>query len=132
MSVTWRFGLLSAGTIVGFDVIASLLSRSLHISYTRFSIGSYVLYGLLGYLAAQRATPAKFKASLTTGRVAGATDCTLGWYIATLLHPFAPQYHFTPALWILTAIVVTITASFFAVIGFFAARILTRGNRVAE
>ena len=65
--------------VVVFDAIAAIASRKMEVPYGWASVGSWILYGGFGYLAARAYPAAPLQAALMTGVVLGVTDATAGW-----------------------------------------------------
>jgi hypothetical protein len=102
---------IGAALVIVFDTIAALLSRAAGLSYTRFVIGSWSIYALVGYFAARSAHGGPVEAALLAGVVLGATDCTLGWAISWFIGPGKVNDRVTPTRWAAIAVIGTATAA---------------------
>lgn len=117
-----RIALIGAVVVVGFDALASLLSRATGISYAWATLGSWLLYAAIGYLAA-RATPAEpVRAAALAGMVLGITDATAGWATSWALGAGRLAGGLTVSKWISTAIFVAALAAAVAALGGVAGR----------
>jgi hypothetical protein len=70
--------------IVVFDVLASLASRSLGFPYAYATVGSWMIYAVVGY-ALGRIAPVTI-ATLGVGAVAF-IEATLGWWLSWMIGP---------------------------------------------
>jgi hypothetical protein len=106
--------------VVVFDAVASVASRAFDFPYTRASIGSFVIYAVVGFVAGRRFGLAMAAAA---GVFLGLVDASLGWAVSRALHANAPATpDVTPLLWVIVAITVSVTAAICAVIGGVVAR----------
>jgi hypothetical protein len=87
--------------VVGFDAIASFLSRSFQFEYANFVWLSFLIYVALGFWGAFRQG---FVYGMLLGAVAGFTDSTAGWFVSRMIGPFIQ-----PKIPPLNAIVIVIT-----------------------
>jgi hypothetical protein len=117
-----------AAFVVIFDAIASLISRAAEISYVRFSVGSWIIYALAGYLAARFAHDKAVQTAILGGVLLGATDSTLGWAISWLIGP-GRMNGLTPGRWLGIAVFVTLTASVVAGLAGLFARIMSTASQ---
>jgi len=97
--------------IVGFDAVASFLSRILRFEYTKLMWLSFLIYVAIGFWGAFRQG---FAYGMLLGTVAGLTDSTLGWIVSRVIGPFlqTPVPSFGPGL--VAIVIVIVTASAFA------------------
>lgn len=77
--------LVAALVIVGFDAVASFLSRSLQFDYTRLMWFSLLIYIVLGYWGARHAG---LIYGVLLATVIGTIDSTIGWFISKMIGPF--------------------------------------------
>ena len=116
--------LLGGAAVLGFDLVASLASRSLGFDYSRASIGSFVLYFAVGYFAARGATTGPLRHAAMAGAAVGLVDASLGWAISSTVGPGRPSGspELTVWLWAMTAMIVMGGAAVIAVLGGLAGR----------
>jgi hypothetical protein len=97
--------LLSAASIVFYDTIAAVGSRTMGFPYVLASIGSVAPYIVIGAATARlRSRPFGFTAGATTGIV----DASAGWWVSWLVGPgrlSSGSINLTQ--WLVTAAVVT-------------------------
>jgi hypothetical protein len=74
--------------VVGFDAVASLLSRLFQFDYTNLVWLSLLIYVAAGYWGAHRRG---FFFGLLLGLLAGFIDSTIGWLISTLIRPWGTE-----------------------------------------
>lgn len=102
--------------IVGFDAVASLLSKLFQFDYTNLVWASLLIYVAAGYWGAHRRG---FFFGLLLGLLAGLIDATLGWFISTAIRPFStteiPPVGFS--LWLIVLPVVTALGFVFGLVG---------------
>lgn len=72
--------------VIGFDVVASLLSRLFRFDYTNLVWVSLLIYLAAGYWGAHYRG---FMFGLLLGSLAGLIDSTLGWFVSTAIGPFS-------------------------------------------
>ena len=87
-SGTMLFGVKAGAVLILFDLIASLLSRYAHIPYASFTLGSFAIYVVAGFLAARRF---RFAAAPLVGTVAGLSEATVGWAVSWVIGPGRPS-----------------------------------------
>ena len=96
--------------VVGFDAIASVLSRSFQFDYTRLIWVSLLIYFAVGYWGAHRRG---VRYGMLLGALAGLADSTIGWAISRMIGPFIETA--TPPLdpTVILTVVVTVTMTGF-------------------
>ena len=104
-----KFYVLVALVAVGFDVLASLVSRQFQILYTYFGIGSFIIYFAAGFLGCRRLG---FIGGAAAGLVAGLSDATLGWLFSFFIRPYCPDCY--PQL---NAVIVAFTIAMVSTVG---------------
>jgi hypothetical protein len=102
--------------VVVFDAIAAFASRKMEVPYGWASVGSWILYGGFGYLAAHAYPTASIQAALLTGIVLGVTDATAGWATSWAIG-VGRVAGLTVSKWLLTAISVAGIAAGVAALG---------------
>jgi hypothetical protein len=108
-------------SVLLFDIVASLASRSSGIPYVYASVGSFLIYATIGYLVfSRRGLEAAVGAALLVELV----DATLGWFISWQIGPGALSILLFTQPIVLVAIIVAILlfAVISAVIGASVAR----------
>lgn len=101
--------LITILAIVGFDALASILSRISQFEYTRLMWVSFLIYVVVGYWGAYRHG---FLYGILLGALAGVTDSTLGWFVSSMIGPFLqpPIPSLGPLLIAIAVIIVTVMA----------------------
>ena len=102
--------------VVVFDAIAAFASRKMEVPYGWASVGSWILYGGFGYLAARAYPTGPIQAALMTGIVLGVTDATAGWATSWAIGA-GRVAGLTMTKWLLTAISVAGIAAGVAALG---------------
>ena len=117
-----RILLYGALAVILFDTAASLASRTLGFAYTSASTGSYLIYAVTGFFAAR---VLGWKGAALAGLTLGLVDATIGWGISWLIGPGQPpaDVTFTPWMWPIIAITVSLTAVICALVGAVVARL---------
>ena len=112
------------GAVLAFDLVASLAARGLRFPYAWASLGSYVLYLLIGYVAARAATGSPISNAAVAAALAGLADASAGWAIAWWLGPGRSPtgLAMTPAKWFAVAVIVVAVAAGIGVVGGLAGR----------
>jgi hypothetical protein len=104
-----------SAAVVLYDAVSSIVSKQLGISYTSFVVGSYVLYGISGFLGARRANIV-FAAKV--GAIVGFVDATIGWAVSLAIGPVLPATGpVTVAGWAFIAAFVVLTAAIVGLAG---------------
>ena len=87
---------VSLTAVIAFDAAAATISRLTGVAYPLFSLGSILLYALLGFVLTQRfgMGPELFLILACTA----ACDATLGWWISSLIGPGKPASPTSAAL----------------------------------
>ena len=129
MSQFWKIVSLGVVAVLVFDTAASFASKGLGFSYGYASIGSVLIYAMVGYFAYRQ---------WGVGRAVGAAvlvelvDATLGWFISWQIGPGAlPTDQVSTPIIATTLVFVFIFAVLCALIGSAIARVL-HGPRSAN
>jgi uncharacterized protein YqgC (DUF456 family) len=77
--------LVTAFVIVGFDAVASFLSKRFQFDYTILVWASFLIYAAAGYWGAHRRG---FLFGVLLGALAGLVDSTIGWFVSMSIGPF--------------------------------------------
>jgi hypothetical protein len=122
-------GLFAAGVLL-FDLAASLISRATGIPYASFSLGSFVIYALCGYLIAKQA-PMRLAVMGAAG--VALVEATLGWAISWFIGPGRPGEEAArmPVAVGIGAITAIVLGSFFGWIGALVGRRSAAGRQQA-
>jgi hypothetical protein len=101
------------GAVIGYDLLASLASRSLGFPYASASVGSYILYLLIGFVAARHASVAPIRHAAVAAGIAGLADASVGWAISWALGPgrLPAGIQMTAAQRVITALIVGAVAA---------------------
>lgn len=112
VSYQTRVVALGVCAVLVFDLVASLAARRFGFPYTRAGIGSYILYLIIGYLAARGALRDPLRTAATASAIAGFADASLGWAISWRLGvgKLPDDVVLTPRRWVSTAVVVVMLA----------------------
>jgi hypothetical protein len=122
LSATQRVWLYGGLGVVVFDAIASVLSRQLGFAYTTAAWGSYVLYVVVGFVAARRGG---MSAAIVAGLLVGLVDASAGWAVSWDVGPGHPAgFTLTPLSWCVVAITVAIFAAICGAIGGLGSRLV--------
>lgn len=105
---------LGAIVVVTYDTVTALVSQSSNISYGLFSIGSFLIYLIFGFLVARKS---RWFAGIVAGTVLGLVDSTLGWAISWNLGPGKPEFEMNAIFVAATIVSVVVLASIFGLMG---------------
>ena len=102
------------------EAITAIASRKLNFNYSYLSLIAFLAYGLVAYFVAKRTDR---KTGIVYAALVGLFDATVGWWVSMLLKANTGnlKVEITAGIWVMTAIIVTITASIFGLIGAWAA-----------
>jgi len=103
-----------AVVVLVYDTAASFLPLSSGVSYGLFSLGSFLLYVIFGFLAARRS---KWYFGAATGAILGFVDSTVGWAISWNIGPGKPAVELNMALIVITVIFVVVSATVLGLFG---------------
>lgn len=92
---------LGVVAVILFDLIASLASRFLGVPYVLATVGSFLIYAVIGFFVGRTATPVE--AAVVCAAV-GLTESTVGWYVSWIIGPGKPAEGELTRRQILTAI----------------------------
>jgi len=109
----WGAGLLA------FDILASLTSEASGLPYGWFSLGSGILYFLIGMRGTVRLGP---KLALRAAILVATIDATLGWSISWIVGPGRPLSPASPSALVVGALSVIVVGSVIALLGVVAGR----------
>jgi hypothetical protein len=74
----------SSLVVIAFDGLGALAARQWEFPYTRLGIGSLIIYGVAGYLAAHAST---IRGGVLAAASVGLVDATVGWTVSSLIGP---------------------------------------------
>jgi hypothetical protein len=80
-STWWRAAL----AIVAFDAVASIISRTAGIEYTKFAYGSYLIQAAAGFFG--RRSGLSFWGATLLGTWVGFVEATVGWAVSWWIGP---------------------------------------------
>jgi len=130
--VPWvRIAVFGAVAVVCFDVIAAGASRVTGIPYGWATLGSWLLYAWIGFLAARAAPGAPLRAAALSGLILGLTDASAGWAASWAIGPGRIAGGLTTSRWLGTAIFVAVLAVGVATLGGLAGRAGRSPDRAA-
>lgn len=114
-----------------FDAVASAVSRTLVIDYTKLAWVSYILYVAVGYLGCKHFD---LLSGIAAGFVAGLSDSTIGWFLSSNIGPYIPfaQPKYTPLLISLVIIMVSLGGALLGFVGGLLCKIVNRGTGFAD
>ena len=87
MSHFWKVVLLGAITVLAFDTAASWAAKELGFPYTYASVGSALIYVIVGYFIFRQFGVVR---AIGAALVVAIVDATLGWFISWQIGPGAP------------------------------------------
>ncbi|MGH9946541.1 MAG: hypothetical protein ACRD6X_05015 [Pyrinomonadaceae bacterium] len=100
--------------IVIYDFISAFISSSTGISYGFFSVGSFLLYILFGFLVGRTS---RWYFGTIAGAMLGLAESTVGWAISWNLGPGKLDVEMNAIFIALTIVFVIILATIFGLIG---------------
>jgi len=112
-----RVLVLGCLAVVSYDAIASIASRFAGFYYGRAAIGSFIVYAIVGFFAAESAVRNRLLFALLAGLLLGLTDSSLGWLVSILIGPGRPKAKITPYLWSIVSFRVTMKAGLISALG---------------
>jgi hypothetical protein len=116
MKTEYKILLIGIFVIVLFDALCSIASRRFNFNYSLLAAGSFIIYGIFGFIAANEKS---LKTGVLIAAGVGLFDSTVGWEISMLLHANTGDLknNPTPIQWVITAIFVTGLAALCGLIG---------------
>ena len=93
------------GSIIAFDVLASLASRSFGFSYGLAAPGSWIIYAAVGF-AVGRVAPVPYAAAAVA--LVALAEATIGWWLSWIIGPGRPSAGNPNTAQILIAIVTVV------------------------
>jgi len=107
--------LVSSLIVIAFDSLGAVAARHWGFPYTRLGIGSLIIYGVAGYMAARAST---IRGGVLAAAFVGLVDATIGWIVSSIIGPGRLQYEDGSLINI--AIVVFVVVYLAAGVGFIA------------
>ena len=101
-------------SIVGFDLVASLISVATGFPYAAFIFGSLFIYLLYGFLVGRYS---KWYFGALAGAVIGFAECTAGWAISWYIGPGKPEVELNNLIIAITIIFLVIFATLVGLVG---------------
>lgn len=122
--------LITFVVIVGFDAVASFVSRSFQLDYTNSLWFSFFLYVAAGFWGAHRRGVAY---GMLLGTLAGFADSTFGWFVSRSIGAFVPNREpsLEPFMIAIVVIVVTLWGFTLGSVGALLCKLLRRTTTVA-
>ncbi len=114
--------------VVIYDIVASIVSKYSGVPYARFTAGSLILYAAVGFFAARNKARRSLGLALLAGAVTGIVDASAGWTASSWVGPVVPAQHLTPLLWFIVAVIVVVSATILAAIGYAIGRFIVFRN----
>jgi hypothetical protein len=116
--------------VIGFDALASMISRVFQFEYTRFALVSILIYVGSGFFGAFRQG---FVYGMLLGGIGAFTGATAGWFVSQMIGPFMqpPMPPLNGALIVITVIFVTVLGVAFSSVGAALCKLLGH-TRVAD
>lgn len=122
MSKVWTIVSFGALAVLVFDTAASFASKGLGFPYGYASIGSVLIYAMVGYFAFRQGGLVR---AVGAAILVELVDATLGWFISWQIGPGAlPTDQVTPLIIAITIVTVLIFAVGCALVGSATARML--------
>jgi hypothetical protein len=117
---------VAAGGIIAillFDLIASIASKRLGFPYQWATIGSFVIYFLIGYIAA-KSSGQPVRAAAVVAAIVGLAEASIGWWISWQLEVGRPAdgRELTISSWLTAASFVIAVAALLGALGGFVGR----------
>lgn len=109
-----KIALLGAIAVLLFDTVASFLALWFGVNYGWFSIGSFLLYIIFGYLGARRS---RWFVGAIVSMFMALVESTLGWAISWQIGPGKATTEMSAVVVVVTVIFVVITAGILGLIG---------------
>jgi hypothetical protein len=106
MNPVARVALLSAATVLIFDVVVATGSRIFGFPYTSVVAGSYLIYFGAGFFGARAGRGVG--AGVLTAAAAGLADSTLGWLLSAVIGPGGPPAALAASPGAIAAVVVLV------------------------
>ena len=121
MNPFWKIVGLGIAAVLVFDTVASIASLTMGFPYGYASIGSFLIYTMIGYFAFRRCG---FVLSIGAAVVVELVDATLGWFISWQIGPGAlPADQITTSILAMTLGFVLVLAVVCSSIGSAVARV---------
>lgn len=100
--------------VVAFDALASIASRVLGFWYVYATVGSWLIYGVVGFFAG-RLVP--LSAAAVGGAVVAFGEATVGWKVSCLIGPGCADVTLTVGVIVFTIFFVTLVGAIIAAVG---------------
>ena len=128
MNKLWKIVSTGIVAVLLFDTAASLAAKGLGFPFAYASIGSVLIYAMVGYFAYRRSGLVR---AIGAAVLVELVDATLGWFISWQIGPGAlPTDQVTPPIIATTVVTVLVFSAVCALIGAAIARVVHgRGAR---
>ena len=114
MNSIFRTILLGAAVILVYDTLTAIVSATTGVSYGLFSIGSFAIYILFGFLVGRRS---RWPWGVLAGALIALVETTIGWAISWSLGPGRPSAEVGPMAVIAVIPLVVLFGAVFGLIG---------------
>ncbi len=104
--------------VIFYDIVGSLLSRSLGFDYSWLAFGSLAIYVAVGFVGSRETV----LGGVIAATLVGFADATFGWYLSWLIEPLTKIEEITIFTIVLVIPFVTILAAITGLIGAIAGR----------
>ncbi len=123
MNKSLRVYVTSGAAVIAFDLLIATISHFTHYGYSRFYVATWLLNIAIGILATRNGVN-----FVGVGAFAGFVDSSLGWWLALQMKPTTNHLRtMNPVGWALVALIMVVSAVFFAGVGsVFGTRLLNR------
>jgi hypothetical protein len=92
--------------VIGFDALASFVSRMLELEYVYFILVSLLIYFAVGFWGAFRQG---FAYGILLAAIAGLADSTVGWFVSRMIGPYIQPKVPQPNFMLVAVTVITVT-----------------------
>ena len=87
MSYQLRVILVGVLAVIVFDAIAALASRRFGFAYAKATVGSALIYGTIGFLAARGSDASPLQSAAFAAGIVGFVDASAGWGVSWIIGP---------------------------------------------
>ena len=87
MSYQTRVILIGVLAVIVFDAIAALASRRFGFAYAKATVGSALIYGTIGFLAARGSDANPLQSAAFAAGIVGLVDASAGWGVSWIIGP---------------------------------------------
>ena len=87
MSYQVRVILVGVLAVIVFDAIAAAASRRFGFAYAKATVGSALIYGTIGFLAARGSDARPLQSAAFAAGIVGFVDASAGWAVSWIIGP---------------------------------------------